>query len=192
MFTGIVEAQGIVRSSGAKNRSLEIEIEPPKISRALKIGGSLMVDGVCLTVVRKKGKRFFFNLVGETIKRSTLGSLKFGDRVHLERALKVGGRIEGHLVLGHVDGVGTVQKILKKKDEKSFLISFPKKIKPYFIEKGSVAVDGVSLTIGRVTPGGFWVHLIPHTLTKTHLGNLRFNSKVNLEADIMAKLAKSS
>ncbi len=190
MFTGIIETQGVVRShkSGGRRAAL-IEIEAPKIAARMKIGASLSVSGACLTVVRKKDGRLFFNIVPETLKRTTLGTYRVGDRVNLERALKADGRIEGHFVLGHVDGVARVRRVLKKGRQSSFLVSFPPKLRPYLVEKGSVALDGVSLTLGKVSRGGFWVHAIPHTLRLTTLANYRPGTRLNLEADVLAKLA---
>ena len=176
---------GFKKISGADR----LEIEVPRISKHLKTGGSLSVNGVCLTVIRKKGRRVFFNVVGETQRRSTLGRLKPGDPVNLERPLKAGGRLEGHLVLGHVDATGKVLEVLSKGREKSFCISFPKNLRRYFVEKGSVAVDGVSLTLGRIRPGSFWVHMIPHTLSCTSSRWYQKNTRVNLEADILLKSA---
>jgi len=165
-----------------------LEIEAPAVSKGLKIGGSLAVNGACLTVTGKKGSRLFFSVVEETKRRTALGRLKPGDPVNLERPLKFGQRMEGHFVLGHVDGVGEVRRVLSKGGERSFLISFPRPLTPYMVEKGSVAVDGVSLTLGKVRGGSFWIHCIPHTLRSTLFGAYRGKSKVNLEADILAKL----
>jgi riboflavin synthase len=189
MFTGIIEAIGTVQSCGyaGKSRTLVLELAIPKFSKSLKIGGSLAVNGVCLTVVKKKKTHVFFNVIRETVNRSTIGQMVKGDRINLERPVKAGGRLDGHIVLGHVDGVGTVKKIEKKGREKSFFIACPTKLKPYFFEKGSVAVDGVSLTIGKVKGAGFWVHCIPHTLKVTAMGRYEENTRVNIEADILAK-----
>ncbi len=190
MFTGLVEALGIVKSCSflPKQKSLLFEIQASQLSDSLKIGGSLCVNGVCLTVAKKTRKNVFFNIVGETKKRSTLSELKKDDLVNLERPLKFKGRIEGHFVLGHVDGVGVIQRIETKGSEKSFLISFPTELKLYIFEKGSIAIDGVSLTLGKVSRNFFWVHGIPHTLKSTNFKNFRQKTRVNLETDILAKM----
>ncbi len=193
MFTGIIEAQGLIRDFKYRKKNGVLEIEAPKISRGLKVGGSLAVNGVCLTVVKKRRHRLFFNIVSETYERTTLGTLKKGVLVNLERALKANARIEGHFVLGHVDGVGEILKVLEAKRQKSFLISFPRHLRAYLTEKGSVAVDGVGLTLGKISKNAFWVHCIPHTLKVATLGRTTVKNKVNLEADIVAKLiAKAS
>lgn len=189
MFTGIIEVKGRVRGWRRAKGAVDIlEIEAARVSKNLKIGGSLAVNGACLTVTKKRGTHLFFNLVKETKKRTALQNLKPGDPVNLERPLSFGQRMEGHFVLGHVDGVGEVRKVLSKGGEKSFLISFPHALKPYMVEKGSVAVDGVSLTLGKVKGGSFWIHCIPHTLRHTLFGSYQVGSRVNLEADIIAKL----
>ena len=191
MFTGIIEVIGIVDSCRffSKRRSLALGIRVPKFSGSLKIGGSLAVNGVCLTVIRKKARRVYFDLVEETLRRSTFAVLRKGDRVNLERPLKPSGRLDGHLVLGHVDTTGAIRRILKKEGSQDFLIMFPGTLRPYIYEKGSVAVNGVSLTIGKVTGNHFWAHCIPHTLKSTNFQILKKGDKVNLEADALIKLA---
>lgn len=190
MFSGIIETTGKVRAfKRLPGQSHTLEIEAPKISKGLKIGGSVSVNGACLTLIKKKGSRLFFNVVRETRKRTMLSALKSGDRVNLERPLRLRDRVEGHFVLGHIDGVGQIRRVLEKGREKSFLISFPKALKPYLVEKGSVTVDGVSLTLGKISQGACWVHCIPHTLRTTLCGFYRVKTKVNLEADVLAKLA---
>jgi len=190
MFTGIIEVLGCVRGfKPVKGLTYTLEVEAPKISKGFKMGGSLSVNGACLSLVKKKGTRLFFNVINETKKRTMFNDLKTGDKVNLERPLKFSGRVEGHFVLGHVDGVGIVRRVLEKGKEKSFLIAFPAGLKPYLVEKGSVAVDGVSMTLGKVTGNTFWVHCIPHTLTSTLFGTYKTKTKVNLEADLLAKLA---
>jgi riboflavin synthase len=188
MFTGIVETLGVVKGWRRRARCAPLlEIRSAKIARGAKIGGSVSVNGACLTVTKKSDKSLFFNVIGETKARTTLGRLKAGDRVCLERPLRWPARLEGHFVQGHVDGVGQVRRVLSKRSEKSFLISYPRRLDPFFIEKGSVAVDGTSLTVGKVSSGAFWVHCIPHTLRLTNFGRYRAGSRVNLEADILLK-----
>ncbi len=190
MFSGIIETTGKVRAfKRLPGQTHMLEIEAPKISKGLKIGGSVSVNGACLTLIKKKGPTLFFNVVQETRKRTVLSTLKSGDRVNLERPLRLRDRVEGHYVLGHVDGVGQIRRVLEKGKEKSFLISFPRGLKPYLVEKGSVAVDGVSLTVGKISRNACWVHCIPHTLSTTISHFYHAKTKVNLETDVLAKLA---
>jgi riboflavin synthase len=185
MFTGIVEARGRVHKISPDT----LEIEAGTLARSMRIGGSFAVNGACLTVVKKKAGRLSFNVVPETRRRTDLGRLKAGDSVNLERSLRFGSRVEGHFVLGHVDGLGKVVRVRRGKKGRDFFVTFPKKLGRYLFEKGSVAIDGVSLTLGKVTARGFWIHLVPHTLRNTVLGDYRVGTTVNLEADLLAKLA---
>lgn len=183
MFTGVIRHFGKVEAISKKKLGLIV----PKSWSGIKTGSSIAVNGVCLTVAGKRADRFDFDLAGETLKRTTLGQLNLGQRVHLERPLTWKGRVDGHFVLGHVDGTGRVRRIDEKKGQKTLLISFPKALKRAIRQKGSIAVDGVSLTVGRVSAGGFFVHLIPHTLKLTCFGSLTTGSRVNLETDILLK-----
>ena len=184
MFTGVIEAQGKVKNF--KNGVLEITL--PKFFGKLKIGSSVAVDGVCLTLVQQKSSIGFFDVVAETQARTTLGSFEPGQVVNLERPLQWQGRVEGHFVLGHVDGVGIIRQVSVAKKQKSILVETPKLIRRFVCEKGSIAANGVSLTIGKTKKGSFWLHLIPQTLKSTNLGGLAGGSRVNLEADMVAKL----
>lgn len=186
MFTGIVECMGVIR----KGPSGVFVIEVPAIWKDVKVGSSVSVHGVCLTVVRKSGRRLYFNLIGETKARTVLGKLRTGQKVNLERSMKAAGRFEGHVVLGHVDGVGKILKVLDQKDQTSFLIGYPAPLKAYLIEKGSVSINGVSMTLGKVGKKGLWIHCIPHTYRRTHFGTLKAGDPVNLEGDILAKFAR--
>lgn len=189
MFSGIVERTGLVRAarSGARH-SLRIGVDAGPISTALKAGSSLAVNGVCLTVVRKNAGTAWFDLSPETVRRTTLGRLRAGDTVNLERPLRFGRRIDGHFVLGHVDGVGRVAAAREWGRNLDLDIVCPEPVRPYLTPKGSMAVDGVGLTIGRTDRGRVRVHLVPQTLRVTTLGRLRPGDRVNLEADILAKL----
>ena len=192
MFTGIIEAKGsVLNFSKRKNKQtvsvLEIAV-PAFILKGLKIGSSVAVNGVCLTVVKKGMRKISFDVVNETKNRTNLGELNLKDNVNLERPMKLNARGHGHFVLGHVDGVGRVQKIVLKGRQKSFLISFPKDLRKWISEKGSVALDGISLTVGKVSSNTFWAHLIPHTLKHTTTGQYCLGTRVNLEVDILAKL----
>lgn len=185
MFTGIIEAIGTVdRIVEGKKQTLFVIQAPFK---KLKLGSSLAVNGVCLTVIGQEKNFYSFNLLNETKKKTNLSRLKKGSRVNLERPLKIGSRVEGHLVQGHVEGVGQIQKIIHRGNEKSFLIAYPKKLKRFFIEKASVAVDGISLTLGKVNPSTFLVHCVPHTLRSTVAHTYKAGSFVNIEADLLSK-----
>ena len=185
MFTGLVEALGSVRCFSEETLAIEV----PAAWKNVKIGSSVAVHGACLTVIRRSGCVLFFNVIGETKARSVIGKFRSGQRVNLERAMKWGARFEGHMVLGHVDGVGQIVKMIRSKNQMSFQIAHPKDLKRFFVEKGSVAVNGVSLTLGKVTAKGFWIHIIPHTLEKSDFGNLKLGDDVNLEGDIVAKFS---
>src|SRR3989338_5244911 len=153
MFTGIIENKGTVKrwSRGGRGRAKILTLVcPAGFSKTLKVGGSVSVHGVCLTVIQKKPRQLSFHVVTETLKRAMLGSLGPGDRVHLELPLKMGARLDGHFVLGHVDGKGKILKVLRGKGGTDLLVGFPKALKAALVEKGSVAANGVSLTIGRV------------------------------------------
>ena len=188
MFTGIVEAIGEVLEAKPQKDIFLLRIKAPASFRKIQKGGSVSVNGACLTVVQKTGAALSFHMIPETARRTTLGALRKGGRVNLERALLAQGRFEGHFVLGHVDGVGKILRVSGGSREKSFFVSCPQPIARYLVEKGSVAVDGVSLTIGKVSRRGFWVHCIPHTLSTTLCGGYRLETRVNLEADVLMKL----
>ena len=194
MFTGIIETLGEVKSifKLSKNRladtQLCIEIED-RIKSNLKVGDSLSINGVCLTVTTIS-KTVDFEIINETVNRTSLGSLKVGDRVNIERSLSFGGRLEGHLVLGHVDGRGIIKKIIKSSKETRFCVKIKdKNLMSYIVPKGPIAIDGVSLTIIDLKDSSkiVSVGLIPHTLAMTTLGLKLIGDKVNVETDIMGK-----
>lgn len=187
MFTGIIEALGTVRSlsPGRDGRRLEIEASP--IVGDLSIGSSIAVNGVCLTAVTVDGTSFGADVVVETLRRTNLGRLAAGDQVNLERPLRADGRFDGHMVQGHVDAYGIVTKVEPEGDGQRIAVDVDAKYKHYLAEKGSIAVDGVSLTVAALTETGFEVALIPHTLTVTTLGLRRAGDPVNLEFDVLAK-----
>jgi len=192
MFTGIIEGTGIIKSlvkisendKAADNR---IEIDLGKLSKGLEIGDSVNVNGTCLTATRILKSVAFFEVVKETMKRTALGFLKVGDHVNLERSLRVNDRLEGHIVLGHVDGVGKIQEIKKDPSETKMWINVNKEISKYLVPKGSVALDGISFTIVDVSETKFSIALVPHTLAVTTFKNKRKGDKVNIEADILSK-----
>ncbi|MDQ4148680.1 MAG: riboflavin synthase [Actinomycetota bacterium] len=181
MFTGIVEAEGIV--VGCRPPRLEVACN----LRNLSEGESVSVNGVCLTVAAITGSGFAADLSEETLRRSALHGLGEGDRVNLERAMPASGRFGGHVVQGHVDGVGRVLKRVELDGSVEMTFSIPESLERYLVEKGSVAVDGVSLTVTDVGPGWFSVSLIPHTLVSTRLGDRRPGDPVNIEVDVLAK-----
>ena len=164
-----------------------LTLETPRALPRLVLGESIAVDGACLTVTAKQGRRFRVDVSPETLRRTTLGRLAKDARVNLERALRVGDRLGGHVVLGHVDGVGTLEEIAPDGDWLLYRFRAPGALLPFLVEKGSIAVDGVSLTVFACDRSSFTVALIPHTLAKTTLGTRRPADGVNLEADVLLK-----
>lgn len=192
MFTGIVEGTGIVKSISkikAANRTADkrIEIDLGKLSRGLRKGDSVSINGTCLTATSILKNTAFFEIVKETTKRTSLGLLKAGDRVNLERSLRINDRIEGHIVLGHIDGIGTIEGIVKVPSETKVWISVNKQIASLLVPKGSIAVDGISFTIVDVTNAAFSIALVPHTLAVTTFKSKKKGEKVNIEVDILSK-----
>jgi riboflavin synthase len=187
MFTGIVEAMGTVvevADTGGKRR---LAIDAGGLAERLGVGESVAVNGVCLTAVEVAGSVLAVEAVEETLARSNLGLLAEGSRVNLERPLRADGRFDGHIVQGHVDGVGRVRSVTPEGASIRLWIDAPPALRRYLAEKGSVAVDGVSLTVSGVDGTGFEVVLIPHTLEVTLFGARRPGDAVNLEADVIAK-----
>lgn len=187
MFTGIVEEIGSLKEISIGSGFGNIEIECNKVLEETKIGDSIAVNGVCLTVNKINSNSFVADIMGETLDRTNLGRLKDGNKVNLERALKVSDRLGGHIVSGHVDGKGQVLSIDKKDDGTWFTISADKEILKYIILKGSITIDGISLTVAYVDNEIFKVSIIPHTLKNTILAQKIQGSYVNLENDIMGK-----
>lgn len=187
MFTGIVQELGTVRRVQSTVDGARIEIYAPHTTAALEIGDSVATQGACLTCVSKSEGAFAADLSRETLDRTTLGSLRPGDLVNLEPALRLSDRLGGHLVTGHVDGVGYLEAEQESGGGKVLTFSAPPGVMRYVIEKGSICVDGVSLTIAGLSERTFWVALIPHTLEVTTLGRLRPGQPVNLEADLIGK-----
>lgn len=192
MFTGIVEGTGIVKSISrikTANRIADrrIEIDLGKLRRGLRVGDSVSVNGTCLTATSILKNIAIFEVVKETTKRTSLGLLKAGDPVNLERSLRINDRIEGHIVLGHIDGVGKIEDIEKIPSETKIWISVNKQIADLLIPKGSIAVDGISFTIVDVSNEVFSVALVPHTLAVTTFKSKKKGDKVNIEVDILSK-----
>lgn len=191
MFTGIIERTGLVKKISRDAGKFRLGIQSLRLFRRIRAGDSVSVNGVCLTVTGRKSRVVFFDAVPETLRRTALGELKEGVEVNLELPLKWKARVSGHFVLGHVDGVGVIKKIVKKGSQKSFLVRFPRALRSFMAEKGCIAVHGVSLTLGKVGKNSFWIHIIPHTLEETNLKNLEAGCRINLEVDYLAKLAIS-
>ncbi|HLG00412.1 MAG TPA: riboflavin synthase [Acidimicrobiia bacterium] len=188
MFTGIVEELATVRSVDARSDGARIVIESPTIAEDLAIGGSVAVNGCCLTAVEIGAGWFAADVVAETLGRTSLGRLEPGDAVNLERPMAATGRLDGHLVQGHVDATGVISRKAPGPDGSFELdVSAPAAVTRYLVEKGSVAVDGVSLTVAAVTREGFRVAVIPHTAQVTTLGSKGEGDPVNLEVDVIAK-----
>ena len=187
MFTGIIERMGIVKRIDAKKNLLVLGIDAGPLAKKVKIGDSVSVSGVCLTAVSKKAAVVSFDLMKETIDRTSLRSLEVGDKLNLELALRAGSRLGGHFVTGHVDEVALIKHITHEKNWVALRLSVSKANHKYFVPKGSITVDGISLTIGRVGKGFVEVYLIPYTLKVTTLGFKKTGDCVNIETDILAK-----
>lgn len=187
MFTGIVESVGTIveLAEGTATRRLTVATSLP-VDR-LALGASIAVDGVCVTVVDRAPGRFAADLGPETLARTTLARRRAGDRVHLERPLVVGDALGGHMVAGHVDGVGRIVLTLAQGDAREVVILGPPELARYLVPKGSIAVDGVSLTINTVDGDRFGVTLVPHTVAVTALAERPVGAEVNLEVDLIAK-----
>lgn len=187
MFTGIVEELGILRFIRRGADSAQLIIVAEKVLEDIKIGDSIAVNGVCLTAVSYTSREFTADVMSETLAKTNLGQMRPGDRLNLERALRLGDRLGGHLVSGHIDGVGTIASLEKHDIATLVGIRTPREIMRYIIKKGSVAIDGTSLTVVDFSADGFRVSLIPHTAAATTLGFKKVGDTVNLEADIVGK-----
>jgi riboflavin synthase len=187
MFTGLVEALGTVRGVQSVRSGRSLIIAEPALAPELAIGDSVAINGACLTVVERDRETFRFQAGPETLLRTNLGELATGDRVNLERALHLGDRLGGHLVQGHVDGMGRITDRHRQGEWEVVWFSCPAALAEQMVSKGSVAVDGVSLTLVDVAAEGFSVALIPHTLERTTLGFKAAGATVNLETDLLAK-----
>jgi riboflavin synthase len=190
MFTGSVEGIGTVNkiSKITKNRSaIEMTIDLGKQVKGLKIGQSVALNGVCLTATKISKSKCIFEMIEETTKKTDLGNLKVGGVVNIERSLKTGDRLEGHFVLGHVDGVAIIKKILKKPKEVQVYFEVPKSLAKYIVKKGSITIDGISLTVVDIKKTLAYVSLIPHTIEITNFHTKKVGDKVNIETDILGK-----
>lgn len=186
MFTGIVEGVGTVTDVARDAGGMRIRIETP-LAAVLAPGASLAVNGVCLTAVALEGGQVVADIGPETARVTTLGSVAPRARVNLERPMRADGRLDGHFVLGHVDGVGAIVAVRDEADARWLTVEYPDGFAPYLIRKGSVAVDGVSLTVADLAEGTFNVQVIPYTWSHTALGDRRPGDAVNLEGDVIGK-----
>jgi len=190
MFTGIIQGVGKIEkiSQNTKNRSaFQMTVDLGKHAKGLKVGQSVALNGVCLSATKISKNKCNFEMIDETIKQTDLGNLMPGAKVNIERSLKVGDRMEGHFVLGHVDGVGTIKKIEKKPKEIKVWFEVPKKLVKFVVKKGSIAIDGISLTVVDVTKNNASVCLIPHTIKITNFQSKKVGDKINIETDILGK-----
>ena len=190
MFTGIITGTGKIQKidNTTKNRSaIKLKVDLSKNSKGLKIGQSVALNGVCLSVTNISKNICSFEMIDETMKKTDLGNLKVGSLINIERSLKIGERLEGHFVLGHIDGVATITKIEKKQKEVKIWFRIPKKLAKYVVQKGSIALDGISLTLVDVKNDLASVCLIPHTIKITNFRTKKIGDKLNIETDILGK-----
>jgi riboflavin synthase len=197
MFTGIIEGLGEVRSISSLNRGsgrpahMKLKLKfPQKLLKGLKLGDSINLNGTCLTVMNKRNQMVEFELVRETTKRSKMGQLKKGDLVNIERSLRLGDRLGGHIILGHTDGIGIIDEVKRKdKETKMWIACEDPSLMPYIVQKGSIAIDGISLTSNDVDgkKNRFAVSLIPFTLENTTLGLKQRGNLVNIEIDVLCR-----
>ena len=187
MFTGLIASLGTVERLAEGSTSCRLTVRAPQLLSGVKIGDSIAVNGVCLTVVHLRGDTFTADVMPETVRRTTLHLLQPGDRVNLEKALRPTDGLDGHIVQGHVEGVGTIQQIISEGNARVYRIQAPGELLRYIVEKGSIAVDGISLTVTETDDSGFGVSLIPHTAKMTTLGYKSAGDAVNLETDILAR-----
>lgn len=187
MFTGLIEATARISFIELGSSSVRIGIAPSLSPFETKLGDSVAINGVCLTIEEYRGAIPVFRAIKETMQRTTLGSLSVGDTVNIERAMPAHGRLDGHIVQGHVDTIGTLQRIEPAGDSYYFHFSVEHSYMRYIAEKGSIAIDGISLTVASVNESGFSVALIPHTIQHTSLKNKSAGHRVNLECDVLAR-----
>ncbi len=188
MFTGIIAAVGQLKSLQSVGGDIRLHIDTAKLDlNDVKLGDSIAVNGVCLTVVEMAAKSLQFDVSQETLQRTSLGQLKKGSEANLEKALAVGDRLGGHMVSGHVDGLGEVISKTASARSWQYKIKVPAELERYIAEKGSITIDGVSLTVNGVFEGGFDINIIPHTLEETIIKHYQTGTKVNLEVDLIAR-----
>jgi len=192
VFTGIVEGIGIIKKFEKKTNTrsaAKMKVNLGNLAKGLKAGHSVAINGVCLTVTKISKGEAEFEMIGETIRKTDLGKLESGDKVNIERSLKVGDRMEGHFVLGHIDGTGKIINIEKLPKEIKLWIELTNDLTKYVVKKGSIAIDGISLTLVDVIKNKISVCIIPHTMETTNLDSKKIGDKVNIETDILGKYA---
>lgn len=187
MFTGLVEEKGILIQKIPTGDGFQFEIQAEKVLEDLNIGSSIAVNGCCLTVVKRTERTFSVDTIEETLNKTNLGVLKQGDKVNLERPLKADARLGGHFVLGHIDTTGKIENIKELSNSHWMTISFPEKFNQYLIYVGSVAIDGVSMTVAELKNNSFSVGIIPHTWKETIFSEKKIGDTVNLEFDVLGK-----
>lgn len=187
MFTGLIEEIGVVKSIVKSSQSGQITIEAKEVINETKIGDSICTNGVCLTVTKLTDHSFTVDVMPETMRKSNLGKLNIGSKVNLERALKVSDRMGGHIVSGHIDGTGVITQFKEEENATWITVQTPRTLLKYIIDKGSIAIDGTSLTVAMVDDESFKVSIIPHTKEKTILISKKEGDDVNLECDIIGK-----
>lgn len=187
MFTGIVEEKGIIEKVLKGTKSCSVTVMADKVFDDIKPGDSIAVNGVCLTVTEFKKPYFTADVMPETMRRTNLGGLVKGSRVNLERAMQLNGRFGGHIVSGHIDGTGTILTMVREDNAVWIRVGVPNAITKYIVEKGSVTLDGISLTVADTAPEEFSVSIIPHTAAETTLSERRTGDKINIECDIIGK-----
>jgi riboflavin synthase len=190
LFTGIIESFGTIKGIESKGEGKMLSIGCDLDLSEVKIGDSIAVNGACLTAVSLEKHLFKVDMAPETVERTTFKTLTIGSRVNIERALKLSDRIDGHLVSGHIDGTGTIASINKKSNAVIVIINIPSKLASDLIEKGSVAIEGISLTINRCSDIDFEVSIIPHTAAITTIGHKKVGDRVNIETDMIGKYVK--
>ncbi|MBI5020985.1 MAG: riboflavin synthase [Ignavibacteriales bacterium] len=187
MFTGIIEEIGNIKSIAKKGRGLLIEVDAPLSNKEIKLGDSVAVNGVCQTVIKKSKSTFIVEAVEETLKKTNFSQMKKGYQVNIELPLKTDGRFGGHIVLGHVDTVGEIINIEKRTNSTIYQVKYQSDYKHFVVKVGSIAIDGISLTIAEVKNNTLSVSIIPHTLANTIMKSYKVGTRVNLEFDIIGK-----
>jgi riboflavin synthase len=187
MFTGIIENKGRFLRVEYQGQKKRLTLELPMNLTEVQLGDSININGVCLTIVEKRGQTIQLDLSPETLQKTVLGGLKEGDKVNLERALRLTDRLGGHIVTGHIDGIGIIVEKRKEMDFLNFKIRIPKSISKYVVQKGSIAIDGISLTVNESQGEDIQLSLIPYTLEKTTLMDKKVGDQVNVESDVLGK-----
>lgn len=187
MFTGIIEELGIIKGIRTQSGGMRLSVSGNVVSEGMRIGDSIAVNGACLTVVEINGVLFSADVSKETVDKTNLVKLRVGDKVNLERPMRLSDRLGGHLVAGHVDAAGVIRGLIKKGDASVFTFEAPKEVMRYLIYKGSVAIDGISLTVNEVQGNRFSITIIPHTAGMTTLGFKKTGDVVNIETDMIGK-----